>query len=503
MKKTICTLLMCVSLSAIYAQEQTATAVPVNPVSRYIDKGCYSFLIDGKKMTLPCPWSELEQAGWRFRTSSDGEETVIPTRHIALLDDRRVPVWSPRKEKAELYFCNLSKQDATRKESMVFGIWFAPEDSLVTVYDFELPGGIRSGTSTAKNVKAIYGNAVRNVWDGAQLRLTYSSQKKENGFVVCTVAEDDNIEAPKGAVLGFGATLNEEIKRRIEQDSLLISDDEATEMASEWSLSFSITSIKEDLSQAISNSENPVKIAGLQYMLGSYCFMKKDTIQAIEYWMKAAEGGNSEAQYNVGLMNLNGMGMPQDYEKAITWYKKAIEQGDENAMNDLGYCYMEGFGVEKDEKTGFEWWVKAAESGYVTKCAVIGDAYRDGTYGMKKNDKEAVRWYQKGADGGDECAIYSLSYMYYSGRGVKKDYSKSFELMLRMDPSSFYVQQSLAEHYYYGLGTEKDVPQALIHYRNFLEYIDSSGTLPEEADQKDLQKEIETARKILKKHQQE
>ncbi len=53
----------------------------------------------------------------------------------------------------------------------------------------------------------------------------------------------------------------------------------------------------------------------------------------------SAEQGDARAQYNLGLMYVNGRGVPQDYEKAIDWFTKSAEQGFAGAQNNLGVMY--------------------------------------------------------------------------------------------------------------------------------------------------------------------
>ena len=43
--------------------------------------------------------------------------------------------------------------------------------------------------------------------------------------------------------------------------------------------------------------------------------------------LKAVEQGDSEAQYNIGIMYLKGRGTSQNPQKAMEWYQKAAEQG--------------------------------------------------------------------------------------------------------------------------------------------------------------------------------
>ena len=82
--------------------------------------------------------------------------------------------------------------------------------------------------------------------------------------------------------------------------------------------------------------------------------------------MKAAQQGNIEAQYNIGNMYFNGMGIEKNYEEAFSWMEKAALQGHTPAMTGLGICYYYGYGVKRSKDTGRSW---------VNKAAIMGDEY--------------------------------------------------------------------------------------------------------------------------------
>src|SRR5690606_40942624 len=71
----------------------------------------------------------------------------------------------------------------------------------------------------------------------------------------------------------------------------------------------------------------------------------KDYKKAVEWYQKAAEKGNADAQFNLGVMYKNGNGVAKDYKKAVEWYQKAAEKGNANAQFNLGVMY------KKDRKS--------------------------------------------------------------------------------------------------------------------------------------------------------
>jgi TPR repeat protein len=74
-----------------------------------------------------------------------------------------------------------------------------------------------------------------------------------------------------------------------------------------------------------------------------------------EKTFKAAEQGDAEAQYNVGLMYHTGEGIPQNYTEAVKWYRKAAEQGHAKAQNNLGVMYLRGTGVPANAANAYMW----------------------------------------------------------------------------------------------------------------------------------------------------
>ena len=61
----------------------------------------------------------------------------------------------------------------------------------------------------------------------------------------------------------------------------------------------------------------------------------QDNAEAAKWYRKAAEQGETSAQYNLGAMYTEGQGVPQNFAEAAKWYRKAAEQGDADAAEAL------------------------------------------------------------------------------------------------------------------------------------------------------------------------
>ena len=87
-----------------------------------------------------------------------------------------------------------------------------------------------------------------------------------------------------------------------------------------------------------------------------------DPIKALQ---KAANKGDAEAQYELGIMYEIGDhdDVPENLQKAVEWYKKSAEQRYAKAQLKLGLMYCVGLGVIKDNNKGCNLIREAAEQG--------------------------------------------------------------------------------------------------------------------------------------------
>ncbi len=82
---------------------------------------------------------------------------------------------------------------------------------------------------------------------------------------------------------------------------------------------------------------------------GEYvAYDRADLQSALRIWMQAAEGGDLEAQTNVGEIYERGMGVEPNYEAAAMWYQKAADKNYSRAVFNLGTMYEQGLGVPQD-----------------------------------------------------------------------------------------------------------------------------------------------------------
>ena len=148
-----------------------------------------------------------------------------------------------------------------------------------------------------------------------------------------------------------------------------------------------------------------------QYISGGMYFKglgaKKDLAMAFKFLHQAAMSGKSspESQQIIGQAFLLGSGVPKNYEKAVEWYTRAAESGNKEAQNELGFMYTVGKGVEQDAEKGAEFFIKAAYNGLAVAQYNVGIMYYTGN-GFKDSDlQKSYAWLNLAAANGHRPAL--------------------------------------------------------------------------------------------------
>ena len=91
------------------------------------------------------------------------------------------------------------------------------------------------------------------------------------------------------------------------------------------------------------------------FQKGVDAYDKGDYATALKEFMPLAEQGDASAQYNLGQIYRQGLGVPEDYKTAEKWYILSAEQGDAKAQYNLGVTYALGQGVIEDKVYAHMW----------------------------------------------------------------------------------------------------------------------------------------------------
>ena len=89
----------------------------------------------------------------------------------------------------------------------------------------------------------------------------------------------------------------------------------------------------------------------------------KDLTQARRWTLKAAQGGDPMAMYNLASYAYAGDGGAKDLAQAWTWFRRAAEHGVVNAQYNLAQLYEKGYGGPQDLGQAYKWYTAAADAG--------------------------------------------------------------------------------------------------------------------------------------------
>ncbi|MFV3010798.1 hypothetical protein ACLD43_02610 [Clostridium botulinum] len=139
-------------------------------------------------------------------------------------------------------------------------------------------------------------------------------------------------------------------------------------------------------------------------IIGEMYYKEQNYKEAMYWYKKASEKGNSTSMNNIGLMYYEGKGVEQDYKKAMYWYKKASQEGNFTAMSNIGFMYYNGQGVTQDYKKAMYWYKRSYKEGNSGVMKDIGSMYYEGK-GVIKDYKKAMQWYKKASQ------IYNFNFI--------------------------------------------------------------------------------------------
>jgi len=74
----------------------------------------------------------------------------------------------------------------------------------------------------------------------------------------------------------------------------------------------------------------------------------------IEFLKKAADNGNAEAMYLLGICYARGRKIERNFTAAAKWFHEASRKGHAGATTSLGFLYARGRGVRLDQRLAYK-----------------------------------------------------------------------------------------------------------------------------------------------------
>ena len=130
---------------------------------------------------------------------------------------------------------------------------------------------------------------------------------------------------------------------------------------------------------------------------GARSFQRADYHAALASWRPLAVQGNPVAQNNLGILYLDGKGVPQDTSEAVRYLSLSAASGSSLGQNNLGGLYRDGKGVPRDYARAAQWFTASASQGNSAGMYNLGLMYEMGQ-GMKPEPFHAYMWYALAAE---------------------------------------------------------------------------------------------------------
>lgn len=140
-------------------------------------------------------------------------------------------------------------------------------------------------------------------------------------------------------------------------------------------------------------------LANADYAAGVSAAKSGDYETARREWLPLARTGHRDAQFNLGLLYENGLGVAADGAQAAYWFERAADQDDRTAQAYLGEMYAGGLGVRRDDVAALKWFRRAAELGHAVSQYNVGLFYATGR-GVEPSDVQAYAWLTVGMENG-------------------------------------------------------------------------------------------------------
>lgn len=167
-----------------------------------------------------------------------------------------------------------------------------------------------------------------------------------------------------------------------------------------------------ELSAKSSNADAQVLLAE-QYSRGEG--VPKNYEAAITWYQKAAKARHQDALYKMGILMILAKKDEENVNKGEDFLRHAANSGNINAQYELGLIYLRGstsFHIDGEEAV--RWFKKAAEKEHLPSLNLLGYIYANGSQDkkIKANEEVAINYWKLAADKGFSEAQYNLANLY-------------------------------------------------------------------------------------------
>lgn len=143
---------------------------------------------------------------------------------------------------------------------------------------------------------------------------------------------------------------------------------------------------------------------------GAISFYHENYIEAQKYLEKASKAGDASANYYLGIMYLNGYGVPVNYQEAARLFTLGAQKNHLGAQIALGVLLIEGIGIPQNFKRAAQLLTLSAKQDNHDAQSILGWVYKYGV-GVPESNLVAYALWNYAAAKGDDWARYNRNYL--------------------------------------------------------------------------------------------
>lgn len=151
--------------------------------------------------------------------------------------------------------------------------------------------------------------------------------------------------------------------------------------------------------------------------------------------LTSAFRGHPRDQYALGLLRRSGRSfLTRDPAKAADWFRRAAEQGEADAQLALAQACLHGEGAVKDPAEALRWAQASADQGNTDAMLLAGDLLK--TQDSARAEAlyhQALARLKVRSSQGDAQAMLTLGFMHLHGQGMAPDPVEGYAWMLAAD----------------------------------------------------------------------
>ena len=170
-------------------------------------------------------------------------------------------------------------------------------------------------------------------------------------------------------------------------------------------------------------------------------FVSGKYVEAAPFVMRAADGGDTEAQNLLGVMYMNALGVPRDLKRAAALFEAGATGGVRECHYNLANLMFNGLGVTRDEEKAQEHLLIAARSGHPASLRSLGYLYHlmgaDGQWPLL-----STLCFRSAAEKGDALASFALGMRLWRGQGSAIDPAAARQAMAAAAAKNIWLAQS-------------------------------------------------------------